>query len=93
MLDLKSNPALVVMDMQNGFCHPEGTFGKLGMSIQNHLDIVPTINELRSESHASNIPVFFLYLAYNDDYSDAGILWAEPERAQMKSMKAFVRST
>ena len=29
MVDLGKKPALIVIDMQNGFCHPEGSFAQL----------------------------------------------------------------
>ncbi|MCJ1323614.1 hypothetical protein MMC10_000275 [Thelotrema lepadinum] len=91
MIELKSKPALVIIDMQNGFCHPEGTFGKLGMPVTNHLNIVPTINKLRKQSHASNIPVFFTRLAFKEDYSDAGVQWED--QPQMREMRAFIKGT
>ena len=91
MVELKSHPALVIVDMQNGFCHPNGTFGKLGMPVQNHLDIVPTINKLRSECHASSVPVFFTRMGFNDDHSDAGIQFED--HPQMKELGAFIRGS
>ena len=77
--------------MQNGFCHPEGCFGKLGMPVSNHLDIVKTINKLRAASHAAKIPVIFTRLCYNEDYSDAGVQMEELPR--IKEMRGFVRGT
>ncbi|KAJ4297436.1 hypothetical protein N0V90_005327 [Kalmusia sp. IMI 367209] len=41
--------------MQNGFCHPNGRFGKLGLSVANHLDIVSAINKLSTASHATKM--------------------------------------
>lgn len=88
---LKSHPALLIIDMQNGFCHPDGCFGKLGMPISNHLAIVPAINKLRAASHAAKIPVIFTRLCYNEDYSDAGVQMEE--QPQVKELRGFVRGT
>lgn len=88
---LKSHPALLVIDMQNGFCHPEGCFGKLGMPVSNHLAIVATINKIRAASHAAKIPVIFTRLCYNEDYSDAGVQMEE--LPQIKELRGFVRGT
>lgn len=88
---LKSHPALLIIDMQNGFCHPAGCFGKLGMPVSNHLAIVPTINKLRAASHAAKIPVVFTRLCYNEDYSDAGVQMEE--QPQVKELRGFVRGT
>lgn len=88
---LKSHPALLIIDMQNGFCHPDGCFGKLGMPVSNHLAIVATINKLRAASHAAKIPVIFTRLCYNEDYSDAGVQMEE--QPQIKELRGFVRGT
>lgn len=69
MVQLDSTPALVVVDMQNGFCHEQGSFAKMG-AISEPTAIVPHINKLRSAFRAANFPVFFLRTAYNADYSD-----------------------
>ena len=69
MVQVDSAPALLVIDMQNGFCHKQGSFAKMGMQSEPTA-IVPHINELRSAFRAANIPVFFLRTGYNADYSD-----------------------
>ncbi|KAK4495606.1 hypothetical protein PRZ48_012874 [Zasmidium cellare] len=69
MVQLDSSPALLVVDMQNGFCHEQGSFAKMGMQ-SDPTAIVPHINKLRSAFHAADLPVFFLRTAYNADYSD-----------------------
>lgn len=66
---LDSAPALIVVDMQNGFCHTQGSFAKMGIQ-SDPTAIVPQINQLRSAFHAANVPVLFLRTAYNADYSD-----------------------
>jgi ureidoacrylate peracid hydrolase len=69
MVQLDSAPALLVVDMQNGFCHKQGSFAKLGLQSEP-TKIVPHISELRSAFRAANLPVFFLRTGYNADYSD-----------------------
>lgn len=69
MVQLDSAPALVVIDMQNGFCHKQGSFAKMGMQ-SDPTAIVPHINQLRSAFRAANIPVFFVRTGYNATYSD-----------------------
>lgn len=88
---LKSRPALLIIDMQNGFCHPDGCFSKLGMASPNHLVIVDTINKLRAASHAAKIPVIFTRLCFNEDYSDAGVQMEE--WPQIKELRGLVRGT
>ncbi|KAK5053291.1 hypothetical protein LTR84_002265 [Exophiala bonariae] len=69
MIQLDSAPALVVIDMQNGFCHKQGSFAKMGMQ-SDPTAIVPQINRLRSAFQAASMPVFFVRTGYNADYSD-----------------------
>jgi ureidoacrylate peracid hydrolase len=69
MVQLDSAPALLVIDMQNGFCHEQGSFQKIGLRSEP-TEIVPHINELRSAFRAANIPVIFLRTGYNVNYSD-----------------------
>jgi ureidoacrylate peracid hydrolase len=40
------NIALIVIDMQNGFVSPEGSYGKLGMNISHYRSAIPKIREL-----------------------------------------------
>jgi ureidoacrylate peracid hydrolase len=69
MVQIDSAPALVVIDMQNGFCHEQGSFAKMGIR-SDPAAIVPRINQLRSAFHAANLPVFFVRTGYDTDYSD-----------------------
>jgi ureidoacrylate peracid hydrolase len=69
MVQLDSAPALLVVDMQNGFCHEKGSFAKIGMQSEPS-SIIPQINNLRSAFRAANMPIFFLRTAYNANYSN-----------------------
>lgn len=69
MLQLDSHPALLIIDMQNAFCHDGGSFAKLGIQT-SPTSLIPHINLLRKTFHLANLPVIFLITAYNPDYSD-----------------------
>jgi ureidoacrylate peracid hydrolase len=53
------NLALVVVDMQNGFVSPEGSYGKLGMNISHYRSIIPKIRELIDYCRKVGIPIFY----------------------------------
>ena len=74
MLFLTSHPALLVIDMQNGFVHPAGTFGQLSLPVSAHLAVIAAIQQLIAAFDARNLPVFFTRLAWKADYSDCGRL-------------------
>ena len=41
-----AHTALLVIDMQNDFCHPEGAFARRGLDISMVQAIVPTVQNL-----------------------------------------------
>lgn len=92
MLSLKAHPALLVVDMQNGFCHTSGTFAKLGMDVSNMDAVIPSIARLVALFHSQKLPVIFTRLGFNEDYSDAGIM-LEQRFSAIKDTKGFVRGT
>jgi ureidoacrylate peracid hydrolase len=53
------NIALVVVDMQNGFVSPEGSYAKLGMNISHYCSIIPKIRELIDYCRKVGIPIFY----------------------------------
>jgi len=55
----KITPALIIIDMQNGFVAPGGSFDKLGYDISKYQRVVPAIQGLYQKAKSLNIPVFF----------------------------------
>jgi ureidoacrylate peracid hydrolase len=51
--------ALLVIDMQNGFCHPESRMEKAGIGVANQRAIVPNVLRLVALAHERKIPVFW----------------------------------
>lgn len=52
-------PALLVVDMQNGFCHPEGSYGRMGFETARYRSVVPAIAQLLQEFRERNLPILF----------------------------------
>lgn len=50
--------ALVVVDMQNGFCHRDGSVG-MRLDISEHRAIVPRIAQVVQAAHDALVPVFW----------------------------------
>jgi ureidoacrylate peracid hydrolase len=53
------NPALLVIDVQNGFMSNGGSYHHLGMKISNYQQIIPTLRELISICRKHNVPIFY----------------------------------
>src|SRR5215467_10519311 len=52
-------PALVVVDMQNGFVSKEGSYDKLGMNTSNYREIIPRLKDLIEFCRSKDIPIFY----------------------------------
>jgi ureidoacrylate peracid hydrolase len=53
------NPALVVIDMQNGFVSKGGSYDLLGMNVIPYQKVIPKIQQLISICRSANIPIFY----------------------------------
>lgn len=55
----KVNPALLIVDMQNGFCSKGGSYDKLGIDLSHYQKIIPNIKMVVSYCRKIGIPVFY----------------------------------
>jgi ureidoacrylate peracid hydrolase len=55
-LDINGS-ALLVIDMQNAFCHPQGTLGKSGLDTERLGAIIPAVRALIQDCHDAGMPV------------------------------------
>lgn len=59
LIDLHKT-AVVVVDMQNDFCRPDGWMGALGVDTSGALALVDPINRVTSAARAASVPVVWL---------------------------------
>ena len=52
-------PALLVIDMQNGFCSKNGSYDKLGYDVTPYQAIVPCLKKIIQYFVDNNLPIFF----------------------------------
>jgi ureidoacrylate peracid hydrolase len=52
------NPALIVVDMQNGFVSEGGSYDVLGMDTSQYQKVIPKIQELMKLCRDAKIPIF-----------------------------------
>jgi len=55
-----ASSALLVVDMQNDFCHPEGAFAQRGLDISMAQSIIPTLQELMGRAREAGVPVIII---------------------------------
>ena len=51
--------ALLVVDMQNAFCHPEGTLGISGVNVEPATRAIPSVARLATACRAAGVPVLW----------------------------------
>lgn len=66
--------ALVVVDMQNGFCHEDGSFAGLGFDVSPLRAAVPGCRTLIDGAHEAGVPVVLTRYVYQPGYVDGGLL-------------------
>jgi ureidoacrylate peracid hydrolase len=74
MIDLGKTPALIVIDMQNGFVDPEGFMNKIDLDYTTSAAAIEPISRLLAASREAGLPIFFTRYSLNEDYSDGGLL-------------------
>src|ERR687889_656503 len=57
--DFTINPALLVIDVQNGFVSKGGSYDLLGMETFNYREIIPKIRDLINLCRDAGVPIFY----------------------------------
>ena len=52
-------PALIVVDMQNGFVSKGGSYDRLGMNTSNYREIIPRLKDVMDFCRSKEIPIFY----------------------------------
>ena len=67
-----TNRALLAVDMQNGFCHPNGSFSQIGMGLEGAQDAVRNAAIAVARARRAAIPVVFTRHVYRPGRADEG---------------------
>jgi ureidoacrylate peracid hydrolase len=59
LLDYDINPALLIIDVQNGFVSKGGSYDLLGIDTSRYRQVIPKIRELADLCRNNSIPVFY----------------------------------
>jgi ureidoacrylate peracid hydrolase len=63
---------LIVVDMQNGFCHPEGSLPRLGAALAGAREAVANAATAVARARAAGVPVIFTRHVYRPGFPDEG---------------------
>ncbi|MBN2463869.1 MAG: cysteine hydrolase [Dehalococcoidia bacterium] len=90
-------PALAIIDLQNGFMSPGGSFDKLGFDIAKYQVIIGVVQQLHQRAKILKIPVFFSQAIREKSgidllYKQHKIL-PEKRRERLKKVPLCIRNT
>ncbi|HZU16898.1 MAG TPA: isochorismatase family cysteine hydrolase [Candidatus Dormibacteraeota bacterium] len=60
-----SRAALVVVDMQNDFCHPDGYYARKGFAAAHVAEIIPMLRRMVTTAREANRPVVFTRMVHD----------------------------
>lgn len=69
----RSGTAVVVIDVQNDYCHPDGVFAKAGLTVTNLPELVERTNVLVQAARRAGRPVIWVRMEWADR-ADVGLL-------------------
>jgi ureidoacrylate peracid hydrolase len=61
-----STAAIVVVDVQNDFCHPDGVIGKAGIPTGAAMEMIPRLQTLLDAARTSGVKVIFVQTIHED---------------------------
>jgi ureidoacrylate peracid hydrolase len=70
----RENTALLVIDMQNGFCKPGGSIERIGFDFSMLTAAIEPCRRLVAMARAAAVPVIYTRYVYRADYADGGLL-------------------
>lgn len=83
--------ALLVVDLQNGFCSPAGSFARLGADTSMCRAAVAGCGELVGAARRAGTPVIWVRKVHAEDHGDAGLLAAR--MPGLRTVGGLVRGT
>jgi ureidoacrylate peracid hydrolase len=89
MLPKAENSALLVIDMQNGFCNKGGSCDRMGLPIERLQSAIEPCERLIAAARAQSVPVIYTRYVYRADYRDGGLLVKELMPA-LETCKALI---
>lgn len=74
-MDLDRNrAAMIIIDMQNSFCRPDGRVAAIGLDTSACQAVIGACQEVLGLGRAAALPVIFTRYVYRPDYADGGVM-------------------
>ncbi|ANS76591.1 isochorismatase [Paenibacillus yonginensis] len=62
--------AVVIVDVQNDYCHPEGSLGQRGADVSGVAEMMPNLHRLLDSARAHEVPLIFIQ-TFHEDATDS----------------------
>jgi ureidoacrylate peracid hydrolase len=66
--------ALLIVDMQNAFIHPNGSLPRMGLDTSRTRKVIEPIKKLRGAFHEAGVPVIYVQHTHDIDGADMGLI-------------------
>lgn len=76
--------ALVIVDVQNDYCHPEGSLGQRGADVSGVADMMPNLHRLLDSARNHEVPLIFIQ-TFHEDATDSEV-WRERSAGKSSSV-------
>jgi ureidoacrylate peracid hydrolase len=88
-----SSVAVLLIDMQNAFCHPEGSFGKVGADVSGTNAAIGGCVKLVDTARAAGVPIIFTRAIHTEGFTDWKILSELPMFDALKQLGSCQEGT
>lgn len=88
----RDGAALMVIDMQNTFCHPNGAFARAGIDVSPLADVVSPCAALVDAAHEGGVPVIYVKHVLRQDCLDGGLIFNQV-RVSARGVGALARGS
>ena len=85
--------AVLLVDMQNAFCHPEGSFGKVGADVSGTNGAIAGCTRLVESARAAGVPVIFTRAIHTPGFTDWKVLSELPMFNPLKELGSCEEGT
>ncbi|GGA33565.1 cysteine hydrolase family protein [Paenibacillus physcomitrellae] len=76
--------AVVIVDVQNDYCHPEGSLGQRGADVSGVAEMMPNLHRLLDSARAHEVPLIFIQ-TFHEDATDSEA-WRERSAGKSSSV-------
>ena len=74
-LVIPAKSAVIVVDVQNDYCEPEGALGKVGLPTGAAMAMIPTLQAFLTSARAAGTPVIFIQTNHTPETDSAAWSW------------------